>query len=170
MIKVVMYADDGIIFTDDEIFITEVKRYLKAIKIKIVEEKSGYVKKDGIWLKDLKFCGLKYTKDGEMQASTRRGSEMKFTEKDQFLAFLMKRRSEIIYGGSANHLNERIERYKGMSPKEWINNELEEFLIYQNPANLLFKKTSGFFLSAMYGQTYNLSVPIERELLFRRKS
>jgi len=48
MIKVVMYADDGIIFTDDEIFISEVKRYLKTIKIKIVEEKSGYVKKDGI--------------------------------------------------------------------------------------------------------------------------
>jgi len=95
---------------------------------------------------------------------------MKFTEKDQFLAFLMKRRCEIIYGGSASHLNERIERYKGMSPKEWINNELEEFLIYQNPASLLFKKTSGFFLSAMYGQTYNLSVPTERELLFRRKS
>lgn len=171
MIKIVMYADDGIIFTDDKVFVQEFREYLKKIKIEISEEKSGYVKEDGKWLKDLKFCGLKYLHGSkEMVASTRRGSDMRFTEEDQFLAYLLKRRNDIIYGGSASHLNERIDRYKGQSPKEWINHELEDFLTHENRASLLFEPTSGPILSFMFGKTYNLTVPTEKKLLFKKKS
>jgi len=47
LMKVIMYADDGIIVTEDEILIERVKNYLKTIKVEIEETKSGFVKKDG---------------------------------------------------------------------------------------------------------------------------
>jgi hypothetical protein len=40
----------------------------------------------------------------------------------------------------------------------------------ENPARLLFAKTSGYFLSALYANSFNLTTPMEKELLFKRKS
>jgi hypothetical protein len=47
MVKVIMYADDGIIFAEDEALITAVINYLSSVKIEIEESKSGYIKKSG---------------------------------------------------------------------------------------------------------------------------
>jgi len=70
-------------------------------------------------MKPLKFCGIEY--DGESQkikASTRKGSNLEFDDISMFLSFLIMRRSEIIYGGSASHLNDKLAKYEGRSPKE----------------------------------------------------
>jgi hypothetical protein len=53
-----------------------------------------------------------------MKAATRRGSTLEFDDVSMFLSFLLASREEIIYGGSASHLNSRLEKYEGMSPKE----------------------------------------------------
>jgi len=60
VMKVVMYADDGLIFSDRPEPIEAVKNYLKSIKIGMKESGSGFVKEKGVWLKSLKFCGLEY--------------------------------------------------------------------------------------------------------------
>jgi len=53
---VVMYADDGIVFGRPKF---NCPAYESA-GIKLNEKKSGWVKKDNVWLKPLKFCGLIY--------------------------------------------------------------------------------------------------------------
>jgi hypothetical protein len=114
-----MYADDGIVFSRNPEGIEAVKNYLKLIKVGIKEEGSSFVKQNGRWQKPLKFCGLEY--DGttqRMKAATRRGSTLEFDDVSMFLSFLLASREEIIYGGSASHLNSRLEKYEGMSPKE----------------------------------------------------
>jgi len=53
-------------------------------------EKSGWVKRDGKWLKPLKFLGLTY--DGErdtLTASTREGSTLSIHTKDELLNALL---------------------------------------------------------------------------------
>jgi hypothetical protein len=167
--KVVMYADDGLIFGKTEEAIEEVKKLFEPTKIQLNKSKSGWIKREGTWLKEIKFLGLTY-KDGEMFASTRRGSTLKFDTIAAFTAFLMKRREEILYEGSASHLNYYYDRFKDCSPKDWIFNELWKFLAYENKASLLFEKSSGYFLSSLYNNTWNLNQPTSSELLFRKKS
>jgi hypothetical protein len=96
-----------------------VRNYLQSLNIKIKEEKSGYVKYEGQWKNPLKFCGLEYNgSTGRIRAATRRGSTMEFDDISMFLSYLLHCRNEIVYGGSASHLNQKIERYEGMSPKD----------------------------------------------------
>jgi hypothetical protein len=55
-------------------------------------EKSGYVKKNGKWLKPLKFLGLEY--DGptdRLYASTRNGSRLELRDKDQLIKACLER-------------------------------------------------------------------------------
>jgi hypothetical protein len=170
-IKVIFYADDGVIFSNKPELIETVFNYLKSVKIGIKEEGSGFVKQNGQWLRPLKFCGLEYNGETrKMKAATRRGSNLEFDSVSMFLAYLLKRREDLIYGGSASHLNQKLDKYEGMSPKEWINNELWQFLYYRNPAKLLFEKSSGYFMSALYSNSWILSSPVEKELLFKKKS
>lgn len=69
--SIVAYADDSVTFSEKEIKLTAPED----TGIKINEEKSGYVKYNGTWLKPLKFLGLSF--DGEiLKANTRKGSEL----------------------------------------------------------------------------------------------
>jgi len=77
-ISTVMYADDGNYYGDigDTPLITPNSGMVSA-NIHFNLEKSGWVKRDGKWLKPLKFLGLTY--DGiknELRASTRKGSTL----------------------------------------------------------------------------------------------
>jgi hypothetical protein len=65
----------------------------------------------------LKFCGIKYSgKDETIKASTREGATLEFGLKDQFLAYLLNKRENILLEGSAGHLNS-LQSYKGISVK-----------------------------------------------------
>lgn len=69
--SIVAYADDSVTFSDKEVILTAPED----TGIKFNEEKSGYVKRNGVWLKPLKFLGLSF--DGNiLKANTRKGSEL----------------------------------------------------------------------------------------------
>lgn len=69
----VFYADDGLFMSNKPIKVTgDEKR-----GIKIHPEKSGYVKYDGEWKKELKFLGVVYNGEKEtLRAETRNGSTL----------------------------------------------------------------------------------------------
>jgi hypothetical protein len=55
-------------------------------------EKCGFVKKDGVWLKPLKFLGLEY--DGpsnRLYASTRNGSRLELKDKESLIKAFLER-------------------------------------------------------------------------------
>lgn len=73
----VMYADDGIIFDEPNL----TSNTLKISGITIHPEKSGYVKRNGVWEKQLKFCGMKY--DGntdQLWSETRKGKSISISK------------------------------------------------------------------------------------------
>jgi len=68
----VSYADDPIFYSDKDFTIKD----YPMDGIVINEEKSGWIKREGVWLKDLKFLGLVLTKDDlNLRASTRKGAK-----------------------------------------------------------------------------------------------
>lgn len=76
----IAYADDSVSFSDKEINIS----IPEDTGIIINEEKSGYVKYAGKWLKPLKFLGLEY--DGKIfRAKTRKGSTLAVTARTKLM-------------------------------------------------------------------------------------
>lgn len=79
--SMIMYADDGIIFGDDEI---EVKKAIKYLRVKaleigtsIHEKKSKWIKTNGEWNCNLKFLGIEYLPEQEIiKGHTRNGSRI----------------------------------------------------------------------------------------------
>lgn len=69
------YADDGLLMSNDVGVVEEWKSKLGGLSgVEFKEEKSGWVKLDGIWLKDLKFVGLCLENSGEvLRGATRSG-------------------------------------------------------------------------------------------------
>jgi hypothetical protein len=116
-LSVVMYADDGIIFAQNEEDVNRALSLFNPTGVSVNESKSQWVKKGGAWLTDLKFLGITYSGLNEtIKASTRKGATLEFGIKDQFLAFLLERRENILLGGSASHLN-GLKSYRGVSVK-----------------------------------------------------
>lgn len=82
--KTVMYADDGLIHGDN-ISVSDLmeKKDWATDGIHIHPEKTLQIKKDGIWLRPLKFLGLEF--DGKLEkfyASTRTGATLEFDKHD----------------------------------------------------------------------------------------
>lgn len=74
-----MYADDGVIFGDPQL---ESQEYIEA-GIVFHPDKSRYVKKDNVWLEELRFCGLVYNGwDDTLRSETRKGKKIQI-EKDK---------------------------------------------------------------------------------------
>jgi len=83
-INTIMYADDGLYYGDlsNTPLITPNSGIVSA-NIRFHPDKSEWIKKDGKWLKKLKFLGLVYDGEkGTLTASTRKGSELVFDEMD----------------------------------------------------------------------------------------
>jgi hypothetical protein len=158
--RVVMYADDGIIFLDDASKLDKILSLFESSGVELNMSKSGWIKKDGKWLKPLKFLGIKFTKWGGVyadliEASTRKGATLKFTIFDQFLAFLLESREKLFLEGSASHLN-NVESYLGVSVKSWVYSELNHFLSFENKNSLLFTgRWKGYFLSSLYCDSWD---------------
>lgn len=144
--NIVMYADDGIMFGGPEGKDINIYPYTKAYQnyddtlkllgITFNEKKCHHIKRDGIWLKELKFLGLSYngwTK--ELRASTKKGSKL-----------LMDKHQLILW--------DRLRTQEGMSLKdlkqsagEMTVNKWEEFVN---------SKLRGFFMSRLYIGEYNI--------------
>lgn len=70
--KTIQYADDGIWYDVDG---PQVKQNWESAGIELNTDKSGWVKKDGRWLKPLKFLGMQF--DGsKWRAASRKGSTL----------------------------------------------------------------------------------------------
>jgi hypothetical protein len=61
---IIMYMDDGLLFAETregiEKYINHLKKMMTHIGVSIAENKSGYIKEDGKWNKDLKILGTRY--------------------------------------------------------------------------------------------------------------
>jgi hypothetical protein len=124
--NVVMYADDGIIFGHPKFNSPE---YQEA-GIILNEKKSSWVKKDGVWLKPLKFCGIVYDwKTNTWTSRTAKGKTLTVKQK-QF-----------------NALKNATEMFNSEGPSRKINTWY----------SLLLSRVSGFVQACMYNGTWDLS-------------
>lgn len=76
--KSIKYADDGLFYGDlPENPLEEAMKVVEPLGAIFSKEKSGWVKKNGEWLKPLKFVGLTYDPFNDLiKASTRKGSKL----------------------------------------------------------------------------------------------
>lgn len=154
---ITMYADDGLIFSETVEGIGIIKEELAKI-LEISVEKSGFVKKENVWLKELKFCGIVYNGISKtLKAMTRNGATLEFSVAEQFLGFLLTVKDNLAPINSGQ---------KCLCPKEnplfnssissFVLNGVKEFLKEEQPLKYLFSgKWFGFFLSGLYCNSYN---------------
>lgn len=168
--EVVMYADDGIIFLDDDKDLESVLLLFKSSGVEVNLEKSRWVKRDGKWLNVLKFCGIVYDGINErIKASTRKGATLEFGLREQFLSFLLNKREELWLSGSASHLNS-LASVRGVSVRSWVISELKEFVHLSVPQALLFQgEFSGYFLSSLFCDSWNQQRPSDDSLTCQNK-
>lgn len=93
----IFYADDGLIYSDWKS--TDMESYITTFVVPKMEQwgikmnlaKSGWVKKDGVWDKPLKFLGLTYegSADGSssLRASTRKGASLVFDKHEAMMEY-----------------------------------------------------------------------------------
>jgi len=105
----IMYADDGLLIdVIEDLDPRELNNEEHGIEVNL--EKSGWVKKDGKWLKPLKFLGLIY--DGEtLRGSTRKGSKLTIGRKWELVKDEVKSRM-------VKDLIEKVNRQKEDGKKE----------------------------------------------------
>lgn len=73
------YADDGLLFGNSAEVVEELKNKLEEDSgITLKEEKSGWVKFSGKYVKDVKFIGLRIDRKGDIYAATHSGKDWKF--------------------------------------------------------------------------------------------
>jgi hypothetical protein len=77
-----MYMDDGLLFSNKELSIEGLKEGLAKIGLEIEPKKSEICKQDGVWLKSIKFLGMRYDgRTNELMSDTRAGVKVKFPER-----------------------------------------------------------------------------------------
>jgi hypothetical protein len=87
-VKLIMYADDGLIFAKSEHSIKLIEAKLDSI-VSVSKEKSSYIKFKGSFCKKLKFCGLIYDASSCILSScTRSGKTLTFGPIEQYLTYL----------------------------------------------------------------------------------
>jgi hypothetical protein len=170
MESVVMYADDGMAFLRSELDLREILIGFYDAGVELNEAKSGWVKRDGVWLRRLKFCGFEYDgSTGEIRASTRAGSTLRFTMREAFLAYLLKSRDDLLYGGSAASLNAvNWGKLYEASSWEWILSRAVSFLSESRRyrTSLLFVgRASGYFQSSMFNGSWATMNPGRSDLV-----
>jgi len=83
-VKLILYADDGLLYgpgVKDFVLSGQALKYFRKLGFVVHSEKSGMVRTEGVWEKDLKFLGLTY--DGvqdQLRASTRKGATLVFNQ------------------------------------------------------------------------------------------
>lgn len=101
-----MYMDDGLIMSDKEIDIEQFRRDVESFGLYISEPKSGWIKKDGQWFRNLKYLGIEYNPlTDTMNGKTRNGATTEMPRLD-----FIKNIPE--YAFSSESLRRRIENIK----------------------------------------------------------
>jgi len=64
-----MYADDGLLW-GDKVGIKTFKKMINKIGVRVSETKSGWIKREGTWIRDFIFCGLRFDPEGHKSKDT----------------------------------------------------------------------------------------------------
>jgi len=153
-VRLIMYADDGLIFANNTKTIDEIKEELNKI-VAVNNEKSSYFKNSGGYCKQLKFCGLlfdpvKYT----LSSLTRFGAKLDFGPCEQFLSYL-KLNCFVGYNKIVENVSSDV------SVKEFLELGLERFnlLNLHDKITLFFNPAvSGYFLNCLYLGSYKFQI------------
>lgn len=82
-VKDVRYADDGVRMTNGKPIEPKETELMEKFNIKYAKEKCGWVKKEGKWLKNLKFLGLIYNAEkDELVSDTAKGKSLVHDKQD----------------------------------------------------------------------------------------
>lgn len=123
--EAIMYADDGVIFDYPDF--TGLDYPMNGIFINL--EKSGWVKREGEWLKPLKFLGMKYDgRTNELWSETRKGKTIK------------------IPVDKLERVLDDYQAYRGINQRKETNIWLRTF----------FSRISGLIQAIHYNGTFNL--------------
>jgi len=146
-----MYADDGLIFSNSECNIKSTVRRLGLCGSNVSKEKSKWFKKEGKYLGTLKFCGLRYNPISErLSAETRKGSKLEFGSREKFLNFLLEYRNTLTVKQSGGRLEEK----EILSLSDFLLSGLVKYVESPN-LNLFTTSSVGWFLSKLYNGSYN---------------
>jgi len=110
----VMYADDGLYYGDSPVLesvqeLDKSKAFVEA-GISFNHKKSGYVKKDGIWKKPLKFLGFIYDPfDDSLRSACRSGTQLKLSEDVKALVMGSIAEPKIKMSGLPNDIVKKIQ-------------------------------------------------------------
>lgn len=106
--QLLMYADDGLVFPRDSqnLKVEDLDRGIKQN-----DSKSSWVKRDGEWMKSLKFLGLEYipaTKEDppKLRANTRNGSKKEYSLDQMFLVYLLNERDLLMWASDRPNENQ----------------------------------------------------------------
>jgi len=175
-VRVIMYADDAIIFGPSELACRAALDLFEEAGVETVPEKTSTIKSEGIFLKSIKFLGILWDPvDNTIRASTRGGATLEFGVKEQFLAYVLEKRGSLLssdaikFGGSAASLNSST-LVEGQNVRSWIMTEACNFACEQaNPLKLLFSGArSGYFLSCLYNDSWVNTRPSNMDLQAHR--
>jgi len=113
---VVMYADDGIVFSDSP----ECTKHISCAKagVTMSPEKSRWLKLKGAWnVNCFKFLGLEYYPEtGLVRAKTRKGATLELKTRELFLGWLLAERDNLLSVALSRQLN-----FVSSSPEELLN-------------------------------------------------
>jgi len=155
--KTIMYADDGLIFCNNKKEMKQLCSDLNKSGSSISSEKSSWLKKDGIWQKNLKFCGLEWNPfNDKLEAKTRNGSTLKFGRKEELLSFLLTIKDNLL---SISSSDEKLkEKFINSSISNFILKGLIDYINLDSKIAPLFSSPwVGMFLSKLYNGSYNNS-------------
>jgi hypothetical protein len=141
----VRYADDGLRLTNGEAKEPIETNEMRLLNIKYAREKCGFVKKNGKWLKELKFLGLVYNAErDELRSDTREGAKLIY-DKQSLVDIL---HTDSFYKGIHKD-------YPEDNPHSW--------------ENFIKSDLTGFILSRLYIGDWNLTNYVQSFKLTRKE-
>lgn len=162
-VPTVMYADDGVIYGSnlgDKPFPTGFDVHESGIQLH--EEKSRWVKRDGKWLRPLKFLGMEYDgNQGTFRANTRKGSTLEFTDDVKFILWLSANVKEI--GPYGTKLSQKLD-FEALLGEYW------EKYSESSWQDLFRGKFVGFVFSRLQGSSWSPDITQDFGLEFMKGS
>lgn len=150
-----MYADDGVKASSEDNWkpFKSNDEFWEETGIKVHPDKSGWVKKDGKWLKPLKFLGLEYHGDTDtLLASTRKGSRIPVP--DSIRTYMAESSNPMLPRVlSANNVG-----LESRDPKVWVGvlTSLHEATGGLSWENLAKSSALGFVMSRLYQGNFDM--------------
>lgn len=144
----VQYSDDVIAASDDDMWIPDLSVTDQGINES--KEKSFWVKKEGIWLKTLDFCGLSY--DGEINricAKTRSGSTLQLKDVDGLVPL-------IAYRDLAPDMTGHKDQDLNVKPKPKVSLWEMCWRDYKTPKQIIQHRAFGLLLARLYSGSWEL--------------